>query len=186
MLPRITLTIALALLAAAPAAAQQVGVEYDGEYDFSRIKTVGWAPGDPAPNELNQQRIVTAIQQELMDKGLKWVFENPDAYVVTHAGVHAVGSGKSSKVTVSVGIAQYGRYGGVAYGGTVGGNQSIPVGTLVIELVDASSKEVVWWAQASNALNINMDTIGRVIDSAVKKSFAHFPPAPQEAVEPQP
>ena len=74
----------------------------------------------------------------------------------------------------------------MAYGGTVGGNQSIPVGTLVIELVDASSKEVVWFAHASNALNINMDTIGRVIDSAVEKSFEHFPPEPQGAVEPQP
>ena len=66
-----------ALLLAGNAAALKVNTDHDETYDFSAIKTVVWAPGTPARDELMQKRMVQAVEAQLEAKGLTVVESGP-------------------------------------------------------------------------------------------------------------
>lgn len=50
------------------------------------------------------------------------------------------------------------------------------VGTLIVEMFDASSKDLVWRASASNTLSGNTNKNIKSLDKNVQKMFEHFPP----------
>ena len=54
----------------------------------------------------------------------------------------------------------------------------IPVGTLIIDLVDAGKKQLVWRGTASKTLepDASPETKEKNINEAVQKMFANYPP----------
>jgi uncharacterized protein DUF4136 len=61
--------------------------------------------------------------------------------------------------------------------------REIPVGTLMVDIVDSASKELVWRGVASDTVNPNAKPEKREknINQAVAKLFKKFPPTPAPA-----
>jgi len=142
-------------LAATPALAQKVTVDYAHDFDFSGVKTFQYVDTreSNSKNELMAGRIVEMIKKELREGGLTEVQENPDLYVTYHVTTEEM----SSFNTTGMGYGGYGGYGpgwggygGYGYGG-YGGMASTTTyetkytdGTLILDGYDPTDKKLVW------------------------------------------
>ena len=56
--------------------------------------------------------------------------------------------------------------------------QQIPVGTLIVDLVDANQKELVWRGTATKTLDpgSSPEEKQKHLDEAVQKMFGNYPP----------
>lgn len=149
---RVTLLAATLLSTAALAAKPQI--QWNQAYDFSSVGTFAWKQS-PAAATLERadpflhSHIVNAIEYQLTSSGLTEVTSNPDVLVTYYA---------SSDTEVRLQSDSYG-YGWGGYGGPGWGYYGYggvgPVstttrvveyqrGTLVIDIVDAASNELIW------------------------------------------
>ena len=133
-------------LAATPAMAQKVTIDYAHDFDFGSIKTFQYVnTKDTNPkNELMANRVVEMIKKELTEGGLTEVSENPDIYVT----VHYASQERSSFTTTNFGYGGYwGGWGGWGYpsmGSSMTTEQTYTDGTLVIDAYDAKEKKMIW------------------------------------------
>ena len=148
--------------------------DYDPDYDFSKLKTFGFLPipEDAGIDQINANRFGDAIKKEMTAKGYT-VSENADFGV-------AILFGKQTKTNIT----SYG-YGYGAYWGRYGGTTNIDVsqydeGTLVIDVIDMTKKELVWRGTGTGALTPNATVEERTanINNAVAQILAQFPPTP--------
>ena len=174
------------LLMAGSAFALKVNVDFDKETDFSHYKTYAFAEGTPTPETLTNQRIERAIEAQLAAKGLTKVDSNADLTVVYHCSV----TQKTQLNSTSLGGWGWGPGWGRGWGwggrwrggwGALGGNaitqvEQIPVGTLIVDVGDSTSKRYVWRGTASGTINSNSAKNAKTIDQEVKKMFEKFPP----------
>jgi len=137
-------------LAATPAMAQKVTIDYSHDYDFEAIKTfqyVDTEKSDVKGNDLMAQRVEDMIKKEMREGGSTEVQSNPDIYVT----YHFTSKENTSYNTTSMGYGGYGGYGG-GWGGWGGGGMGTSTtyattyteGTLVIDLYDPDTKKLVW------------------------------------------
>ena len=176
------LLIALILiLAATPAFAMKVYIDHDKNYDFNSIKTFAWADTPETSVEktdpLMHSRIVNAIEHYIAMGGTQEVKDNPDVYVTYHTNTKE----EMQLNTTSFGYGYPGGWGWGGYGygagwGGVGvstGTTSVStyeVGTLVVDVWCASTKELVWRGTATEIyLSANPDKMMKKIDSALAK-----------------
>lgn len=145
--------------------------DYDTEFDFSGIRTYAWAPlPDQAPGEnLTRRRIEAAVNDGLAARGYGQSGE-PDLRVVVHLGTE-------DKIDVVDWGYGYGR-------GWRGGRRDISVynytqGTMILDMIDARSNEVVWRGTAIGVLSSNPTPQERTrkINEVVQKLLASFPPS---------
>ena len=168
------LTVLLTTFCIAYPALARVTVDFDKTINFSKYKTYAWLKGTPAPNPLGQKRIQQAIEQKLTEKGLTKADGAPDLYVVTHAS-----SRKEQHINVDhFGYGGHrGRRGGYGGPGTTTVNvYDIPIGTLVVDILDGGSKELVWHAVAEETLSDDPQKNAKRIEKVTKKMFKKFPP----------
>ncbi len=138
------------VLAATPAMAQKVTIDYAHDYDFEAIKTfqyVDTLESDVKGNDLMDQRIEDMIKKELREGGGTEVQENPDIYVT----YHFTSKENTSYNTTTMGMGGYGGWGGGWGGMGMGGMGSSTTyattyteGTLIIDLYDPETKKLVW------------------------------------------
>ncbi len=168
--------ILLLLLAAAPATAQKVGVDFDKEFEFDGMRTVAWMEGTPASSEISERRIRSAIQKQLEGKGLTFIEEGEvDLFVLSHAAVSKQAKGGSMRV--GVGVSRWGGRSGVSVGGSTGTKgKVVEVGTLLIEILDGESQSLVWQATASETLKDTAEKNEKLLNRALDKAFKNFPP----------
>jgi hypothetical protein len=69
-----------------------------------------------------------------------------------------------------------GRFGGGFGGGATTFVNDYKVGTLVVDIFDAKTKEAIWHGNASDALSDNAKTNAQATEAAVDKMFRTFPP----------
>ena len=167
-------TLFASLLLLGSCSSTTVHSDYDPEYDFTGKLTYAWAEGVPAQSELNQKRIVKSVDEALAAKGLRQSTP-PDLWVSTQ--VLTQQEVRSSGGNVGIGI------GGYSGGGSVGVGMSSPtrtyevtVGTLIIEIRDGSSEQVVWRASAKETVTEDAENAQASIAKAVQKAFEDFPP----------
>jgi len=163
------LVAAALLLAAAPAMAQSVHIDYDKNYDFSKIRTYQWVqPVEDEENPLMAQRLRNAVDYQLSMKGAQKVDSDPDIFVTYH-------SDSKEEVSVSSTSFGYGYGPGWYWGGGVGTSTAsvttYEVGTLVIDAWDAKTKNLIWRGTASATVSPNPDKMERKINTAVEKLF---------------
>jgi len=141
-------------LAATPAMAQKVTIDYAHDYDFEAIKTFQYVATDDSDvqgNDLMDQRVEDMIKKELREGGGTEVQSNPDIYVT----YHFTSKENTSYNTTSMGYGGYGGYGGGwggwgGYGGMGGMGSSTTYattyteGTLIVDLYDPETKKLVW------------------------------------------
>jgi hypothetical protein len=167
----------LAIFLAVPAATAQVKTDYDHGVDFSQFKTWAWMEGTPAQAPFAQERLEAILETKLVEKGLvKAEDGEPDLFVVTHVS-------RSTEKQVDVSSLGYGGYyGWRGWGGSWGTTQvnvrEIPVGTLVVDLVDATKHELVWRGVASDTIANKPKKNEKRVRKAVSKMFNRFPPQP--------
>ncbi len=160
---------------ALPAAAADVNVDYDKSADFSKYKTYARKAMTPAPSSIVQGRIDDALDRELQAKGWRKVESGADVHVITHASV-----GKQTRITADH-FGGYGGYrGGRGWGGGWGSTHvnvsEIGVGTLMVDMVDAKSKQLVWRGIATATVSNKAAKSEKKINKAAKKLFKDFPP----------
>lgn len=151
--------------------------DHDSNVDFSKFKTYSFGKGTPMKNQLQQQRLESAIESNMDQKGLQQVEENPDLLVVTHA---------STKENQRVNATSFGYMGGPGYRGWGGwgygtGNTMVNVstvteGTLIVDLVEAGSNNLVWRGMATGTVSDSPDKMKKKIIKAVNKMFKNYPP----------
>ena len=66
------------------------------------------------------------------------------------------------------------RWGG--FGDATTTTETYQVGSLVVDLFDAKTKNLVWRGSSSDTLSNNADKNTKNLDKGVQKLFAHFPP----------
>jgi len=150
----IGLLIVLAL-AAVPAFAQKITVDYAHDFDFDAVKTFQYVDTEEsnAKDSLMARRVTDMIIKELVEGGLEQVESDPDLYVTYH--YHS--QENTTYSTTSFGYGGYGPgwggyggygYGGYGYGGGMGSStttaSTYTQGTLVIDAYEPDEKEMVW------------------------------------------
>jgi len=169
----VSILVTLAAAASLACSTMTTAVDYDHTVDWSKYKTFQLATGTPAPTTFVQKRIDNAITNTLTSKGWQAVTSNPSIVVYSHV----VLSEQTQLNTMNTGGYGYRGWGGMGGGMSTTTVQKIPIGTLVIDLVDPATKEMVWRGTASDQVSGKGEDSGKV-DEAMQKLFANFPPAP--------
>jgi len=147
--------------------------DYDKAANFSRYKTYAWKDVHQTQNALVENRIKNGVDAALASKGLRKVDSDPDLWVVEHTHF-------SKQVQIDTYNSGWG-YGwrwGRGMGMSTSTVSQIPVGTLVVDLVDAREKQLVWRGTASKALDQSStpDEREKVTNQVTQKLFAGYPP----------
>lgn len=186
---RIALLCPLLLLGCSP---YQVKINYDTKVDFARYKTFAFAPKLKANGQavevdvLVQRRAVRAVEQELQSKGFVLTAQGaaPDLWVVTYPSYHQASSGS---FTIGVGVGGMGGGPRGVSGGGVGVSTTKPMGvntegSLIIEILDATSKQLIWQGVAEGDALSETDPAksDQQMAATVKVTLAKFPPSPSK------
>lgn len=161
----------LLVIGGAALALAKVSVDYDRDFDFSGYETWSFKEGTPA-NDIVQARLEGIIEAELSAKGLRRVESGGDFLVVTHAET-------STEQQVDVwdtGAYGYRRRGW--YGGTSVNVRDIDIGTIVVDIVDVTTNELVWRGVGTGTLAGKPDKNEKKMQKGAKKMFKNFPPTP--------
>lgn len=155
------------LLLSTSAWAQDVTYDYDKSANFSALTSYAWVNGDRIADDLNHQRIVGAVDSQLTSKG-----------------VHKVDAGAGADLLVTYRAV-------VSHDVAVNGNryginrwasarvEAVPVGALIVDIVNAKTHAVVWRGMVSRDLDPKASPEQREknLNKAVEKLFKHYPPA---------
>lgn len=164
----------------------KVHSDYDPEVDFTQYVTYSWLPRTPDPDSpvksdsLLYNRIERAANNNLTAKGMKLVLPGEEAnlLVTEHIGIEQ----KLQVNTTNYGYGSGYGYGRGAYYGS--GYQQTNVdqyeeGTLMLDLIDAKTKQLVWRGTAQSRLkelNTPEERNKRIRD-AVNAILERYPPA---------
>jgi len=175
MIRTFAVIIAIAVcLAAAPAAAQKVYVDYSPLADIGNYKSFAWVATPEASiydqNPLNHSRIKNAIEYYLVKGGMVEDTENPDLFVTYHGetdssfsiNASAIGYGFPSDWT-------WDPYWGTAAGTMTTTPVEQKAGTLVIDIWDANTQKLIWRGSMSGTLTDNPQKGIKKIDQGIQK-----------------
>jgi hypothetical protein len=162
-------------VAAAVAACSSIttNADYNPATDFSKYKTWAWHETESVKDSIWRDRIKTAVTDELRTKGLTPSESNPDLWVVAHTRLD-----EQTQINTYNSGWGYGWGWGYGAGMTTSTVSQIPVGTLIVDLVDTNQKQLVWRGTATKTLSpdASPETKQKNLQEAVAKMFANFPP----------
>jgi hypothetical protein len=157
-------------LAATPALAQKITIDYAHDFDFEKIKTFQYVdtPDSNMKDELMHGRTKDAIIRELTEGGLKLVEENPDIFVTYHVTT------KENTVYNTTGYGYGGYHGGwYGWGGGMSGStttaMSYTEGTLIIDAYDGVEKKMIWRGTGTVTVKAKPEKVTKQIDKILKK-----------------
>jgi len=173
--------LTLVVLAAALAGCSNLTVNYDYDQntDWAKYKTYSWMPLTPptttptaavANTPLLQQRIINSVDLVMKDRGIA-ESDSADLLVVFHVGAQ-------DKVQVTDWGYRYSDY-YWGYGGQQIDVYQFTEGSLVIDLVDAESKKLVWRGSGSGVVDQTQRTpeeMQQRMDGIVASIMKSFPP----------
>jgi ribosome recycling factor len=150
--------------------ADNVTVDYDHAANFKQIKTYSWSNVKTA-NSIWDQRVKDAIEQQLATKGWMQVASGGDVNLIAVEKT----SVQQQYDTFYNGFGGWRRRGGISEATTTVDNYR--VGTLVVSVFDAKSKNLIWQGTSSSDLSGNPDKNTKALDKDVQKMFKKFPPS---------
>ncbi len=171
------------LLVCTAANAEKIRVHYDKSIDFSKYKTYGWAPVGAVAHPMLALDVVGAVDQEMASRGLTKVQSNPDLLVQIYGAVDTETSMTSNNPIYNAtgGIPPFDPSmtspGNSLYWDGYYGNTVIVVhpGTLVVDLIDAKAKKLVWRGMGAEAISSNPEKLEDEANSTVSKLFKDYP-----------
>jgi hypothetical protein len=155
-----------------------INTDYDKSADFGKYHTYSWI-GAKASNDLWVGRIKQDVNQALTARGWSMVESGGDA------GVSAFGSTKNVQSLNTYYDGLGGGWGwrrgwGGGMGETTTTVENTPVGTLVVDIFDQSTKKLIWRGNSSESLSGNPDKNNKKLEKDVTEMFKKFPPAAKE------
>jgi hypothetical protein len=168
----IAMCTALSLAGLATSFAQQVQTDFDHQADFSQYKTYSWEQIKPA-NSLWTSRIRSAVDNQLAAKGWTPVEQNSDVAIMAIETTHT----QKTLDTFYDGFG--GGWGWRGFGGFADATTTehdYKEGTLVIDMYDAKSKQLIWRGSLEDSLSDKAAKNERNLDKGLAKMFKAFPP----------
>ena len=161
-------------MAATPALAQKVTVDYAKDFDFKTLKTFQYVDtkDSNATDQLMDGRIKDAIVKEFTEGGLKQVDANPDLFVTYHM------TSKENTVynTTSFGYGGFGggwgRWGGgmgMGMGSSTTTSSTYTEGTLIIDGYGPDDKKMVWRGTGTVTVKSKPEKQAQQIDNILSK-----------------
>lgn len=168
----------VALATAGGAWAQDVKVDYDQAANFAAIKTFSLKLGTAWGNPIGEKRVTDEITQALTEKGWTVAPEGKaDAQVVLHGATETKRSLNTFYSGMGMGGYGYRGWGGMGGTGTATTTESVyTVGTLVVDIFDATGKSLLWRGAAQDELSDKTDKNIKKLGKASDKLFKDFPP----------
>ncbi len=166
------------LLLAGAAFAQDVKVDYDKAFDFKTLKTFAVKIGTSWGNPLGEKRVIAAVEAALATKGWTKADESAaDSVVVLHGATQE----KKDLTTFYSGYGGGYRWGGFGGMGTATTTvDEYTVGTLVVDIFDVKSKQLVFRGVAQDELSDKPEKNEKKLKKATEKMFKDFPPGTKE------
>jgi hypothetical protein len=162
------LVVALLLVTAGPLAAQDVRYNFMPGADFSKYRTYKWVnTGDAHPDQIMDAQIKQAVDSQLASKGMtKTDDDNADLYI-----------GYQTTVNQET---QWDAWGSRAFGMGRGSwtSSTISVGTLVLDMYDPGTKQLVWTGSATKTIDpsSNHEKNMKNLDKSMAKLLKNYPP----------
>jgi len=163
---------AVSLIAATAWSAQQVQTDFDHQANFTQYKTYSWQeikPGD----SLWDSRIRNAVDAQFEAKGLSQVADGGDITIV------AIKTSQTQRTlqTFYDGLGGGWRWRGFGgFGESTTTEQDYKEGTLVIDLYDGKTRQLIWRGSTESVLSDKAEKNEKNLDKGVAKMFKNFPP----------
>jgi len=168
----ILFSIAMCFVLTAASFAQQVKTDYDHNANFGQYKTYSWEKIQ-TKDPLMVDRIKDAVNAALTAKGWTQVDSGGDVCIVAME----ITRNQQTLNTLYDGFGGGWRWRGLGgFGEATTTTETYQVGTLVVDLFAAASKNLIWRGSSSDTLSNNADKNTRNLDKGVQKMFEHFPP----------
>jgi len=162
------------ILLAGKASAQQVKTDYDHGANFAQYKTYSWEQVK-TKDPLDVDRIKSSVNAALAAKGWTQVASGGDISIVAMEITR-------NQQTLNTFYDGFGggwgwrRFGGGGFSEATTTTETYQVGTVVVDLFDAKTKQLIWRGTESDTLSNNSDKNIKNLDKGVDKMFKHFPP----------
>ena len=166
--------LGMMLLFGSKSSAQQVKTDYDRGANFGQYKTYSWGQVK-TKDALDVDRIKSAVNAALAAKGWTPVESGGDVSIVALEITH----NQQTLNTFYDGMGGgwgWRRFGGGGFGEATTTTETYKVGTLVVDLFDGKTKQLIWRGTASDTLSNNSDKNIKNLDKGADKMFKHFPP----------
>ena len=169
------LAMGLILLVCGSTLAQDVSTDSMPGTDFSKYHTYKWVPiqGASYPNQILDAQIKGSIDSQLAAKGLKKTDgEQADLFIGYQVSIDQQ--------------KQWNAYstGGLRWGGGMGSatSSTINIGTLVLDIYDPTTKQLVWTGRATKTIDANnsQEKKQKNLDKAMAKLLKNYPPTPKK------
>src|SRR6202789_4413805 len=166
--------VGMTLVFAGMASAQQVKTDYDRSANFALYKTYSWEhvqTRDP----LTVDRIKHAVNAVLAARGWTLVDSGADVAVVAME----ITRDQQTLDTFYDGFGGgwgWRRFGGGGFGEATSTTDTYKVGTLVVDLFDTKTKQLVWRGSSSDTISSNSNKNIQDLNKGVEKLLKQFPP----------
>ena len=180
------LLMIVAIIIASQVNAQKVKVDLDKEADFSNYKSItflGWQKdSDKLMNDLDKERMRNAFASEFKSRGMEKAGDEADLAITLYLVLEQKTS--TTAYTNYYGGGGYGRYGrggwgwGNGYGTTTYSESDYIKGTLVMDVYDNSTNQLIWQAVASGTVKENPKKRDKGIPKMAAKLMKKFPIQP--------
>jgi Domain of unknown function (DUF4136) len=160
------------LLFAVKSSAGQVKTDYDRNANFGQYKTYSWEQVK-TQDPLDADRVKSAVNAALSAKGWTLQDSGGDVSIVAIEMSH-------NQQTLNTFYDGFGGgwrwrgFGGLGEATTT--TETYKVGTLVVDLFDAKTKQLIWRGNSSDTLSNNSNKNIQTLDKDVEKMFKQFPP----------
>ncbi|MCK5483490.1 MAG: DUF4136 domain-containing protein [Gemmatimonadetes bacterium] len=173
---RIWVAVAGLALTAAGCSGISTTSDWDESFDFSSLSTYAWMDQglEGGVSQIMLRRMYAAVDEDLSNKG----FSKADEYTADVLFAYHTGTQDQQQYDT------YGYGAGGWWGGYWGGGMTTTTvrtyteGTLILDVVDRESNELVWRGSASSTID-QMDSPEqrvKMIQEAVAKLLKDFPP----------
>jgi len=162
-----------AFLLLATAVLAKVTTDYDHDVDFSKFHSFGWIRAPEMKNPLMKERVVDFVNEQMRSKNLRLVTSGEDIGIAAHAATKE----KHTLQTFYDGMDGWGWHHG--FGGPGIATTTVDtyeVGTLVVDLFDANTKQVIWRSVATETLSDDPEKNTKKLQDAVEDMFKKYPP----------
>jgi hypothetical protein len=167
----------LSLLLAA-CATPRVHTDHDPSVQFGQYRSYSWRERAEKAPPLVAQRIVAAVDTQLRAKGWTLLPEGGDVALAAH-----VASRQEYELDTFYSDPFWGGWGwrgpwgwGMRSGFDTTRVRSYTVGTLVVDMFDAKTRQAIWRGTAEGTVPGKPEQLTADIQVAVAKMFADFPP----------
>lgn len=127
-------------------------------------------------DQLINQEIKRAIDEQLAQKGLTRVDNGADLRVSYHAAI------RQEQSLFLSGMGWGGRGWGGWDGSLQGQTSTVPIGTIVVDLYDPAHKQLIWRGDATKTIDLKKDPDKNYknLQKAMAKLFQNYPPQPKK------